>query len=107
MTRGELYRVYKPGADKREYRTFVIVSRQALSESNFSSVVCAPVFSSGQGLSTQVPVGPPEGLAQEGWIACDSLQSIAKRELTHYVGSLAESKTAELNEALELALGLG
>ena len=107
MKRGELYRVFKPGADRRQCRVFVIVSRQALIESKFSSLACAPVLSSGQGLSTQVAVGPPEGLAHGGWIACDNLQSIAKTDLTDCVGSLSESKIVELNEALELALGLG
>jgi mRNA interferase MazF len=52
MRRGELYRVYKPGGDLKQYRTFVVVSRQVLIDSKFSTVICAPVFSRGEGLST-------------------------------------------------------
>ncbi|PYU03618.1 MAG: MazF family transcriptional regulator [Acidobacteria bacterium] len=107
MRRGELYRVFKPGGDPKQYRTFAIVSRQALIDSRFSSVVCAPVFSSGQGLSTQVEIGPDDGLKHPSWIMCDNLVSIRKSELTNYVGSLSRSKLAELNHALKMALDLG
>ena len=52
MKRGELYRVYKPDGDPKPYRTFVIVSRQVLIDSRFSTVVCAPIFGNGDDLST-------------------------------------------------------
>jgi mRNA interferase MazF len=61
MKRGEFYRIYKPKDDPKRYRTFVVVSRQALIDSSFSSVTCAPVYTRGHGLSTQVAVGPDEG----------------------------------------------
>jgi mRNA interferase MazF len=54
MKRGQLYRVHKPSGDPKTYRTFVIVSRQALIDSRFSTLICAPVFTNGEGLSTQV-----------------------------------------------------
>lgn len=62
MKRGECYRVYEPGGDPKLYRTFVVVSRQALIDSRFSTVIRAPVYSSGEELATQVAVGPEEGL---------------------------------------------
>ncbi len=106
MRRGELYRVFKPGGDPKRYRTFAIVSRQALIDSRFSTVVCAPVFSNGEGLSTQVAVGPAEGLKQPSWIMCDNLVSLLKSDLTNYVGSLSRPKLSELNDALKMALDL-
>jgi mRNA interferase MazF len=106
MNCGELYRVYRPGGDPNEYRTFVVVSRQAVIESRFSTVVCAPVFTSGEGLSTQVAGGPDEGLKHESWIMCDNLVSLRKGELRQYVGSLSPGKLAELNRALKMALEL-
>ena len=106
MTRGEFYRVHKPEGDPKQHRTFVIVSRQALIDSRFSTVICAPVFSTGEGLSTQIAVGPDEGLKHESWIMCDNLVSLRKAELTQYVGSLSPSKMAELNRALRIALDL-
>jgi mRNA interferase MazF len=107
MKRGELYRVYKPGGDPKRYRTFVVVSRQVLIDSKFSTVVCAPVFSSGEGLSTQVAVGAEEGLKHPSWIMCDNLVSLRKGDLTHFVGSLPKSRLAELDRALKMALDLG
>jgi mRNA interferase MazF len=88
MKRGECYRVYKPGGDPKLYRTFVVVSRQALIDSRFSTVICAPVYSSGEGLATQVAVGPEEGLKHVSWIMRDNLVSLRKSDLTHYAGSL-------------------
>jgi len=61
----------------------VIVSRQALIDSRFSTVICAPVFSHGEGLSTQVAVGPDEGLKYSSWIMGDNLVSLRKSDLTH------------------------
>jgi mRNA interferase MazF len=106
VKRGELYRVRRPGGDPKQYRVFVIVSRQVLIDSRFSTVICAPVFSSGEGLSTQVEVGPDEGLKHPSWIMCDNLVSLRKTDLTHFLGSLSESKIAELNQSLTMALDL-
>ena len=106
MRRGELYRVFKPGGELKQYRTFVVVSRQALIDSRFSTVIVAPVYSHGQGLSTQVAIGADEGLKHPSWIMCDNLVSIPKSDLTNYVGSLSKPKIAELNQALKMALDL-
>ena len=107
MKRGELYRVYKPGGDPKLYRTFVIVSRQALIDSQFSTVICAPVYSSGEGLATQVAIAPEEGLKHASWIMCDNLVSLRKSDLTDYVGSLGTAKQAEVDKTMRLALDLG
>lgn len=58
MKRGELYLVQHPSSrDPRKQRVFVIVSRQLLIDSSFSSVVCAPLYTRRDGLHTQVDVG--------------------------------------------------
>jgi len=106
MKRGELYRVHKPGGDPKEYRVFVIVSRPVLIDSRFSTVICAPVFTSGEGLSTQIAIGPDEGLKHPSWIICDNLVSMRKTDLTNYIGSLGPAKLVELNRALRMALDL-
>jgi len=106
MKRGEVYRVHRPGDDPKRYRSFVIVSRRALIESRFSTVICAPVFTRGQGLITQVAIGPDEGMKHDSWIMCDNLASVPKTDLTQFVGSLSYSKLAEVDEALRIALAL-
>ncbi|MGB8890018.1 MAG: type II toxin-antitoxin system PemK/MazF family toxin [Candidatus Korobacteraceae bacterium] len=107
MKRGDLYRVYKPGGDDpKQYRTFVVISRQALIDSKFPTVVCAPVFSKGQDLSTQVCIGTDEGLKHPSWIMCDNLISVRKRDLTNYVGQISKAKSQEVDRALRMALDL-
>lgn len=101
MRRGERYLVRKPGSqDPRRQRVFVIVSRQTLIDTKFSSLVCAPVYSRHDGLSTQVAVGVDEGLKKESSIHCDGLVSLPKTLLTHFVGRLSEAQTDRLNRAL-------
>jgi mRNA interferase MazF len=107
VKRGDLYRVYKPGGDDpRRHRIFVVVSRQALIDSKFQSVICAPVFSKAQDLSTQVALGMAEGLKHESWIMCDNLVSVRKADLTNYIGQLSTTKSQELDRALKMALDL-
>jgi mRNA interferase MazF len=101
-----VYRVHKPGGDAKQCRLFVVVSRQVLIDSKFSTVICAPVFSNGQGLSTQVSIGPDQGMKHPSWIMCDNLVSLRKTELTQYVALLPSVKLAELDRALRTALEL-
>lgn len=96
----------KPGGDPKQYRIFVIVSRQVLVDSRFSTVICAPVFSSGEGLLTQIAIGTDEGLKHDSWIMCDNLVSLRKADLTQFLGTLSRTKLVELNHALKMALDL-
>jgi mRNA interferase MazF len=107
VRRGELYRVFRGSTrDPKKSRVFVVVSRQVLIESRFSTVICAPIYSAYDGLGTQVSVGPDEGLKHESSIHCDELVSLLKSSLTDYVGSLKESKLRALQRALMLSLEL-
>lgn len=107
MKRGDLYRVYKPGKpDPKNFRVFVVVSRQTVIDSKFSTAICAPVYSRYDGLSTQVPIGVEEGLKHESSIHCDELVSLPKTSLTQFLGSLTPEKIGALNEALKIALAL-
>lgn len=107
MKRADLYRVRYPGAgDPKRSRVFVVVSRQALIDSRFSTVVCAPVYSRRDGLASQVDVGITEGLKQESSIHCDALVSLSKSVLTDYVGALAPARVRALDRALGVALAL-
>lgn len=107
MKRGELYRVAHPSArDPRRHRIFVVVSRQVLIDSRFSTVVCAPIYTRHDGLSTQVLVGAEEGLKHDSSIHCDELVSLPKSSLTNYVSALPPSKIEALNQALRIAMDI-
>jgi mRNA interferase MazF len=107
MKRGDVYRVYKGNPyNSKKYRLFVVISRQILIDSKFSTVICAPVYSRYDGLSTQIKIDIEEGAKHFSSIHCDELVSIRKSSLSNYVGSLSHSKIAELNESLKIAVGL-
>ena len=107
MKRAELYRVRRGDKDDpKKSRVFVIVSRQILVDSAHSTVICAPVHSSYDGLSTQVRVGTDEGLKHESSIHCDGLVSLPKSALTDFIGNLTAERVGALNAALEIALAL-
>ena len=107
MRRGELYCVRKASSqDPKKYRVFVVVSRQILLDSRFSTAICAPIYSSFDGLSTQVPLGIDDGLKHDSSIHCDELVSIPKSSLTHFIGTLRPAKIEDLNRALAIAIGL-
>lgn len=85
MKRGDFYRVYKGiSHDPKNFRVFIVVSRQILIDSKYSTVICAPIYTAYDGLSTQIRVGIDEGLKHESSIHCDELISIPKSRLRIY-----------------------
>jgi mRNA interferase MazF len=107
VKRGELYRVYKPTSrDPKRFRIFVVVSRQEVIESEFSTVICVPIYTNCTGLETQVDVGIDEGLKHDSCIFCDEIVSFPKSMLTDFVGTLSDKKYKQLNEALKIALAI-
>lgn len=106
MRRGELYRVSHPAGDPKRQRVFVIISRQVVVDSSYSTVICAPVYTRSDGLSTQVPVGVDEGLKHDSCVHCDGLVSIPKERLRSYVGALSAAEMQMLDRALLISLAL-
>ena len=82
------------------------MSRAPLIRSGHSTVVCAPIYSSAHGLSTEVEVGVAEGLKHASSIHCDALVSIPKSELSDYVGALSAEQIQSLDDALRVALAI-
>ncbi len=107
MRRGDIYVVKKPSASEpKRQRAFVVVSRQVLIDSDYATVICAPVYTKDSGLSTQVGVGPPEGLKRAGVVHCDGLVSLPKAMLTNYVGRVDSAGQQAVDVALGVALAI-
>ena len=107
MNRGYLYRVAHPSVrDPKRSRVFVVVSRQILIASQFSTVICAPIYSKYHGFSTQVQLDIEDGIKHSSSIHCDELVSLPKSMLTDYISELSFVKLAELNDALKVALSI-
>lgn len=107
MKRGDLYWVRRVNPlDPRDSRVFVVVSRQTLIDSAFSTVCCVPVYSRWDELSTQVPLGVESGLKHDSSIHCDEVLSLPKTMLTDYIGALDPAHMTEVDHALKIALSL-
>jgi mRNA-degrading endonuclease toxin of MazEF toxin-antitoxin module len=108
VTRGEIYRTAERAPERGGKPGFyVVVSRAFIAENDdVSTVVCAPVYGEVLGISTEVLVGPGEGLPRASAIRCDFLALLFKRKLTGFVATLPPRKLLELNRALAVALDL-
>ena len=106
MKRGEIYRTKERAPERGNKPGFyVVVSRSFIATNGeVSTVICAPAYSNLLGLSTEVVVGPDDGLPKVCSIRCDFLTLMFKSRLTGYVSQLRGSKLAELNRALRRAL---
>ena len=69
-------------------------------------VTVAPITSTIKGLSTEVLVGPANGLDQPCVISCDNIITIDKTALTRHVGFLFEHQERELTAAIVNAFAL-
>ncbi|MCZ7673205.1 MAG: type II toxin-antitoxin system PemK/MazF family toxin [Chloroflexi bacterium] len=83
-----------------------MVSRQALIDTEYFTVICAPIYSVYHGLHSQVMVGSDENLPHASSVHCDGLVSLPKSMLTHFVGVFSQPKLNELNQALKVALSI-
>jgi mRNA interferase MazF len=108
VTRGEIYRTRERVAERGGKPGFyVVVSRAFVAENDdVSTVVCAPVYSQVLGLTTEVVLGPDEGLPRTSAVRCDFLTLMFKTRLTQFVATLPSEKIEDLNRALAVALDL-
>lgn len=106
MRRGELYRAEPPSADPRRFRVYLVVSRQGLIDSRYSTILAIPVYTNAANVVTEVPVGPEAGLKSQSWLRCDDLTGVPRASLRHYVGTASPETMELLRRALMLAMGL-
>ena len=75
MKRGEIYRTWHRLPERGHKAGFyVIVSRDFVAgHERISTVVCAPVYGEITGLTSEVVIGPADGMPRECSIRCDYL----------------------------------
>ena len=80
MKRGDFYGVYRGSKrDPKDYQVFLVVSRQVIIDSQFPTVICAPVYSKHDGFSTHIEVGIDEGLKRDSAVYCDKYNFNCRR----------------------------
>ncbi len=102
LSRGEIWLHTFASPDKR--RPVVILSRQRVI-GMLRTVIVAPITSAIRGIASEVPVGIDEGLKQPSAVNLDHVQTVEKKHLKHYVGSLSAEKMADACRALAVATG--
>jgi mRNA interferase MazF len=69
-------------------------------------VTVAPITTTAKGLSTEVRVGPPNGLEQECVVTCDNIVTVANAQLGRHIGFFFERQEHELAAAIINAFAL-
>ena len=84
----------------------VLVLTRELVRPHLSRVTVAPITSTIRGLSTEVPVGPANGLDHDSVVSCDNVQTIPKSALGQHLGFLLAPQERLLAKAIQLAFDL-
>ncbi len=86
-------------------RPVVVLTWQA-ARAAMTKVTVAPITTTIKGLSSEVPVGPANGLAHESVISLDNVVTIPAALLGQTVGFLSAAQEAQLARAVVLAFDL-
>ena len=84
----------------------VLVLTRELVRPHLSRVTVAPITSTIRGLSTEVPVGPANGLDHPSVVSCDNVITVPKPALGQQIGRLHPEQEAALTAALHAAFDL-
>jgi mRNA interferase MazF len=85
-------------------RPVVVLTRDPMGRL-LHAVIAAPVTSTVRGLSTEVPVGPEDGVRAESVANLDNLQLVARARLVRRVGRARQSTISAICNALSIAAG--
>lgn len=69
-------------------------------------VTVAPITTRAKGLSTEVPLGPANGLDEPCVVSCDNIITIDRDSLGRHIGYLFERQEQELTAAIVNAFAL-
>lgn len=97
--RGE---VWLADLDKR--RPVVVLTRDPLGR-YLHSVIVGPVTSTVRDLSTEVEVGPEDGVRLSSVVNLDNLQLVERRRLVRRVGRVRPTTLRQICDAVTIAVG--
>ncbi len=95
--------VYLVEMDK--VRPAVVLTREIV-RPLLRNLTVAPITSTVRGLSTEVPVGPANGLDHDCVVSCDNITTVPATALRRTVGFLLPDQERALARALVLAFDL-
>jgi mRNA interferase MazF len=86
-------------------RPVLVLTREVV-RPHLTRVTVAPITSTIRGLSTEVPVGPANGLDHESVISCDNIVTIPASALGRQLGFLLSEQEFALTAAIHAAFDL-
>lgn len=84
----------------------VLVLTRDIVRPHMNRVTVAPITTTVRGLSTEVPVGPANGLDRVGVVSCDNIVTVPGATLGRHIGYLLAAQEADLAEAIRTAFDL-
>ncbi|MGI8593246.1 MAG: type II toxin-antitoxin system PemK/MazF family toxin [Solirubrobacteraceae bacterium] len=84
----------------------VLVLTRELVRPHLARVTVAPITTSSRGLSTEVRVGPANGLETQGVVSCDNIVTVPASALGRQIGVLLPVQEDTLTEAIHAAFDL-
>lgn len=86
-------------------RPVLVLTREVV-RPHLTRVSVAPITTTIRGLSTELPVGPVNGLDQDSVVSCDNVLTVPVSALGRHVGYLLPGQEVELAEAIRAAFDL-
>jgi mRNA interferase MazF len=93
-------------AELDKVRPVVVMTRDPMGRL-LNAVLVAPVTSTVRGVSTEVPVGAPDGIRRPSVANTDNLQLLGRGRLVRPVGRATSSTMSSLCAALSIAIDCG
>ncbi len=84
----------------------VLVLTRDLVRPHMTRVTVAPITTKARGLSTEVPVGPANGLDAGSVVSCDNIVTVPAGALGRQIGVLLEAQERGLADAIRAAFDL-
>jgi mRNA interferase MazF len=84
----------------------VLVLTRDVVRPHLGRVTVAPITSTIRGLSTEVPVGPANGLTQASVVSCDNIVTAPVTALGRQLGFLLPEQETALTDAIRAAFDL-
>lgn len=95
--------IYAACLDKT--RPVLILTREVV-RPHLSRVTVAPITTTIRGLSTEVPVGPANGLDHTSVVSCDNIVTVPVSALGRQLGFLLAEQETALTDAIRAAFDL-
>lgn len=84
----------------------VLILTRELVRPHMRRVTVAPITTTVRGLSTEVPVGPANGLDAHAVVSCDNIVTVPANALGPQIGILLPAQEADLSTAIHAAFDL-